>query len=375
MSKTIRTLALPALLFALLFDACKENEIAPLTIPSSYDGAKFQANTVTEDAVRGQLEALVNEAKKGRTPGTILTYATLSSLYNAGNPSVKAVTTPYYAGRLDGAGNWLDEMAKASGTGYTPGVTAGQGGTFGGYLFDENGLEIEQLLEKGLFGAALYRHAIALMEGPLTPATADQLLRIYGAHPDFPNTPTAAKAANPDKFMANYAARRDKNDGKGLYSQMKAAFLQLQAALVAGPDYNRERDEALATIRLTWEKINAATIINYCHSVVSTMSATTVSDSDKAKALHAYGECVGFMHGWRTLPAAYKQMSDTEIDEVLALLNAPHNATPESYKFVTEPVVQLPKLTQIISKLKTKFSFSDQEIEDFKKNWVAEQGR
>jgi hypothetical protein len=374
MSNTFKLL-LSTLFIGLAFAACNDAEKAPLEIPTAYDATSFSANVATQEAVRIQLEALVNEAKKGRTAGTVLSYDALSGLYNAGSPSVKAITTAYYAGRLDGAGNWLDEMARASGTGYTVGSPVGQGGTLGGYLFDENGLEIEQLLEKGLFGAALYNHAVALMKGEMTPATADQLVRIFGAHPDFPNTPTAAKAANPDKFMANYAARRDKNDGTGLYFQMKNAFIQLQAALKAGENYNEERDEALAAIRLTWEKINAATIVNYCHSVISTMSATTTSDSDKAKALHAYGECVGFAHGWRTIPQEYKQITDSEIDEILVLLNAPYNGTPTSYKFVTDPVNELPKLAQIIEKLKTEYGFTSQEIEDFKKNWVAEQGR
>ncbi len=366
-----------ASIFTFAFAACRpeKEEKAPLSIPITYDAASFSANTGTQDAVRNQLEALVAEVKKGRTVGTVLNYTTLSGLYNVGTPSVKAITTSYYADRLDGTGNWLDEIAKASGTGYTPGSTVGQGGTFGGYLFDENGLEIEQLVEKGLFGAALYNHAVTLMQGTITPATADQLLRIFGAHPDFPNTPTAAKAANPDMFMANYAARRDKNEGTGLYFQMKNALLKLQAATKAGEKYNQERDEALTSIRLTWEKINAATIINYCHSVISTMSNTTVSDSDKGKALHAYGECVGFAHGWRTIPAAYKQTTDAEIDAVLILLNAPYTDTPTAYKFITEPVNELPKLIQIIGLLKAEYGFTTQEIEDFKKNWVSEQGR
>ncbi|MCW5923688.1 MAG: DUF4856 domain-containing protein [Saprospiraceae bacterium] len=364
-----------ACLVAFAFTSCKKDEKAPLDIPTTYDAASFAANTATEDAVRNQLDALVNEAKKGRTPGTVLNYATLSQLYSTGSPSLKSITTTYYAGRLDGAGNWLDEMAKASGLGYTPGTPVGQGGTFGGYLFDENGLEIEQLVEKGLFGAALYHHAVNLMQGTMTPASADQLVRIFGSHPDFPNTPTASKAANPDKFMANYAARRDKNDGSGLYFQMKNAFIKLQAALKAGDEYNQERDEALATIRETWEKVNAATIINYCHSVISTMSSTNPTDAQKASALHAYGECVGFIHGWRTIPQSHKKLTDAEIDEILVLLNAPYNGTPTSYKFATDPLTELPKLTQVIGKLKAKFGFSDQEIEDFKKNWVAEQGR
>lgn len=359
----------------LLFTACGEKEKAPLSIPSAYDGTSFSANTATQDAVRSQLEALVTEIKKGRVAGATLDYATLSGLYTAGNPSLKSITTPYYAGRLDGTGNWFDELAKASGGTYTLGTPTGQGGTFGGYLFDENGLEYEQLVEKGLFGAALYNHAVSLMEGTMTVATADQLVRIFGAHPDFPNTPTAANAANPDKFMANYAARRDKNDGTGLYSQMKNAFIKLQVALKAGDDYNQERDEALVALRETWEKVNAGTMINYCHSVISTLSATNPSDAQKASALHAYGECVGFMHGWRTISQDNKQITDAEIDEILVLFNAPYNGTPTSYKFAADPVNELPKLTQVISKLKAKYGFSAQEVEDFRNNWVAVQGR
>lgn len=368
-------LLLLALFAAMFLTACGEKEKSPLNIPSAYDGSSFAANTVAEDALRGQLEALVNEAKKGRVQGVVLDYPVLTQLYNIGSPSLKSITTNYYANRLDGTGQWLDEMAKASGGTYTPAPPTGQGGVFGGYLFDENGLEMEQLLEKGLFGAALYNYAVSLMQGSMTPATADRLVRIFGAHPDFPNTPTAAKAANPDKFMANYAARRDKNDGTGLYFQMKNGFIKLQAALKAGSEYDQERDEALLAIRETWEKVNAGTVINYCHSMISSLSATNPTDAQKAGAMHAYGECVGFIHGWRTIPSSYKKISDSEIDEVLVLLNAPYNGTPTSYKFVTDPVNELPKISQVIAKLKAKYGFSDQEIEDFKKNWVAEQGR
>lgn len=363
-----------ACLVLLLANSCEPDK-QPLDIPTTYDGAAFSTNAATQLAVLTRFSALVSETQKGRTVGTVVSYNTLTSLYNAGAPSLKSITTPYFAGRVDGPGGWMEELAKSSGTGYTPGAPVGQGGAFGGYLFDENGLEMEQMVDKGLFGAALYNHAVSLMQGNLTPATADQLLAIYGAHPDFPNTPTASKTPNPDRVMANYAARRDKNDGKGLYSQIKADFLKLQAALKAGSKYDTERDEALASLRLNWEKVNAATIINYCHSVISIMSATTTTDADKGRALHAYGECVGFLHGWRTLPEAYKQLTDREIDELLVLLNAPQNAVPTSYKFVTEPVAQLPKLTQIIDRLKAKFNFSTQDVEDFKKNWVAEQGR
>lgn len=371
----MRNYSLLTLLALFLFGACREKEKTPLQIPAQYDGTAFAANAATETALIGQIETLVTEIKKGRTNGVRLDYAALSALYNAGNPTLKQITTPYYAGRVDGVGQWLSEMALAAGNSYAPGPPSGQGGTYNGYLFDENGLEPEQMVEKGLFGAALYYHAVLLMQNPAGPEIGDRLLRIFGANPDFPNTPTAGKTANPDKLMAGYAARRDNNDGTGLYFQIKNGFIALQAALKAGSAYDEERDAAFKTIRTNWEKVNAGTVINYCYSVVSAMSATAPTEVDKAKALHAYSECVGFLHGWRTIPQAYKIASDAEIDAWLTLLNAPYNGVPTSYKFVTDPLTELPKLLQLVAQIKTRYGFTDQEMEEFKKNWVTEQGR
>ena len=347
-----------------------------LQLPTTYDGSNFSTATGTQAAVLTQLSSLTTEMQRGRQ-GQTVTLATLESLYEAGNPSVETVTTTYYAGRITGADAWLDELAKASGgTEYTPGEPAGQGGTLGGYLFDENGLELEQLVEKGLFGAALYNHATTLLSPQMTAEQVDQTLAIFGATPAFSNSGSSNVASDVrDRFMANYAARRDKNDGNGLYSQMKAAFLKLQAATVAGQEYQAEKDEAIAEVKLLWEKANAATIINYCHAAISKLSATNPSPGDVGSALHSYGEAVGFLHGWRTIPQADKRISDMQIDQLLVLLNAPQDGVPSSYKFATDPVNELPKLTQVIDQLKSLYEFSTQDIEDFKKNWVSEQGR
>ena len=175
--------------------------------------------------------------------------------------------------------------------------------------------------------------------------------------------------------MAVYAARRDKNDGNGFYTQLKNNFIRLQAVAKAGADYKKEQDEAVADIKLTWEKVNAATVINYCHAVIANMSKTNPAEADKANSLHAYGECVGFIHGWRTIPQTQKKITDAQIDEILTLLNAPATGPPTSYLFITDPVNQLPKLTQVINKLKTVYGFTDAQIEDFRKNWLNEQAR
>ncbi len=374
----MKKLTKTAFLFTVLsiaLTACNPDKTVPaLVIPTTYESANFTANTTTQTSVGSRLTSMTTEAKKGRVAGKTVSADSLTYWFTTGSPNLKTIGTTYFAAKLENP--WIQEIAKASGGTYTPSATiTGNGGTYGGYLFDENGLEIEQLIEKGQFGAVLYNHATALLSGKMTVETVDQLIAIFGANPTFPNTPTATKTAQPDKLMANYAARRDKNDGKGYYSQMKDAFLKLQAAVKAGDDYATQRDEAAASLKLTWEKVNAATIINYCHAVVSTLSATAPTDAQKAAALHAYGECVGFAHGFRTVSATQKKITDAQIDEVLELLNAPATGTPTSYKFITDAVNQLPRLTQIITKLKGIYGFTDAEIEDFKSNWVSVQAR
>jgi hypothetical protein len=377
MTKLPYTLIAAALTVSLV--GCQETEVprAALIVPTTYDASAFDANAATQLAVANRLIGLTDEAKKGRVTANKVSAETLNTLFTTGTPSLRSIATPYLAGRLEGPTGWLTELAKASGNTYTPGVpvAGGNGGTFGGYLFDKNGLELEQLLEKGQFGATLYKHVIDLFSGGMTPATADQAAAVLGFSPLFPNTTTASKTPRPDRLMAIYAARRDKNDGNGLYSLLKNDFIKLQAALKAGDAYKQEQQEAINGIKLNIEKTNAATIINYCYAVITTMSKTTTTDAEKAAALHAYGEAVGFIHGWRTLPQQHKKITDAQIDEILVLFKAPANGTPESYKFITAPATELPKLLEIITKLKGIYGFTDAQLEDFKRNWITFQDR
>lgn len=370
-----KILTLSALSLATFFTACDKEASRPdLVIPEVYDGSSFEANAATELNVREQLRLITAEAYKGRTPGTVVDYATLSGLLNAGSPSLKAVGSTYYLTKMDGVNGWLDELAKASGGTFTPGVTTGSGGTYGAYLFDENGLELEQVMEKGMFGAVLYKHAVDVMNGPITSATSDKVLAIFGSNPSFPNSNNASKHPKPDVQIAVYAARRtDSSDVNGLYFQIKRGLIKLQAAAKAGADYEKEQKEAIEQIKLNWEKANAATIINYCFSSISTLSGASPTDAQKASAIHAIAEGIGFIHGFRTVSS--KKITEAQIDEVLTLLNAPATNTPTVYKFVTEPVAELPKLQQVIDLLKNIYGFSTAEIESFKNNWVSLQGR
>ncbi|MFN3317059.1 MAG: hypothetical protein ACK40K_09625, partial [Raineya sp.] len=171
-------------LFFVLLCSCKKKDTPrpDLLVPEAYDATNFAGNSTAQIGVLDRLTNLTKEAQRGRNVANTVTKSALDNLFNEGNPSLASVVTAYFKGRLEGTGGWFDELAKASGNTYTPAPPSGQGGVFGGYLFDENGLEIEQLIEKGQFGATLYKHATDLIAaGNFTEATADQLLAIFGA--------------------------------------------------------------------------------------------------------------------------------------------------------------------------------------------------
>ena len=363
---------------ALLLASCNgddETTREPLPIPSAYEGANYDANTTVENSVLTNLKSQVTVAKLGRNPGVVVELAALEAPYLAGAPSLSDVSTNYFVGKMEGPAGYMKELGNSSGNTYTPGDLSGEGGVYGAYLFDETGLEMEQLIEKGQFGAVLYNHFTALITGPVSVETTDRMVAIFGAHPTFPNTNNAVNAEFPDQFMANYAARRDKADGNGLYTQMKNNFIKLQAAAKAGSVYDTEKQEAIDALKITWEQINAATVINYCHGATSALSESDPSDDQKAGAFHSIGEAIGFIHGWKTIPSGAKLITDAEIDETLVLLNAPADTPSTVYTFATDALNQLPQLQDVISKLQDIYGFTDQQVDDFRSNWVTVQGR
>jgi hypothetical protein len=378
--------------------SCKEDDkvtVPPppeLQIPTFYDSTGYAANVVTESQVRAQLAALTRQMQVGRHMDSAVTLAALQTLYNG--TTLRAVTGASYQAKVDTA---LRELARASGKGVRyawENAPNGDGGviptTVGGrtgYLYDEHVLEMEQVVEKGLFAAAMYNHAVSLISaGNITEATIDRLVEIYGAKPGFGNNERNSDP-NRDRFSAQYAARRsDTANANSLYAQIKRNLITAKAAVKAGSAFNQLRDQALADFKLNWEKALAATVINYCHSTLDGLRAPNRDDGIVTGAMHAYGEAVGFLSGWKAVPPSQRRITDAQIDELLDLLRAPYNQTAnaQSYLFLStnSATAQLYRLdgrndpnTGVIERLAQIYGFSNQEVEDFRRNWVNVQNR
>lgn len=360
----------------LLFAACKKESSDPTPTAASYDTTAYATNSSAERALGDRLAALQAEMARGRNPAVRLDAASLQTLFTTGSPSLRSATTPYYAGQVEG---WLTELAAASGNNYVFDLpeAGGQGGTSRdyGYLFDEHGLELEQLIDKGLYGGALYHQVSLLLEQPLTPAVPDKILGVLGMSPLFPSSNNATKHRRPDRQLGAYLARRDKNEGNGFYARVKKALTTLQAGAKAGSGYGAEQQAAATEIRRAIEEATAASVIHYCYQVTTQLGAANLTEQQRGAAMHAYAEGVGFAHGWRGLPTGVRRITDAQIDEVLALFGAPVNGTTTSYRFITHTSEELPKLQQISAKLKAIYGFSESQMVEFQKNWITEQGR
>lgn len=346
-----------------------------VTLPSTYTSYNYEVNAQTQIDLRSRMIAIGTKAKTVRTAGVSVTRQELLDLFQVGNPSAQSAITDYFETALIGANGYFQilEDASAGGT-YVLGTPQGQGGYFEGRVFDENGIEPDEVLDKGMYASVLYNYATTFMGPNMDYADVDRIIALFGANPSFPNS-GSANVTQPDILMANYAARRDKNDGNGIYSDFKNAAIALRSYIIVGSEFSKERDQSLTKLKNAWEKACAATVINYCHAAIAKFTITNPTNADIAAGLHAYSENVGFIWGWKTIPQQNKIITDAQIDDLLVLLNAPANEIPTSYTFVTDAVNQVPKLQTVILRLQNIYGFSNQDIEDFKRNWVADQGR
>lgn len=359
------------------FTSCKKDDEetpgkTPLSIPSEYVSASYDANTTAEATLRTQFKALGDAMKAGNNVANKVEVSTLNNLFTTGSPSLKSVTNAAFAAKVEA---WF-ELISASSQNTFDLENRGDGGVYGGNrLLDQYGVETLQLVEKGMYTALFYNYLLNIMNGSVTEADVDRLIAAIGAHASFPNS-GSAKPSNPDINLANYISRRDKNDGNGFYTNLEKGFIKLKAAVKAGADYNTEKEEAKTAIRTNIEKGLMATVVNYSHAAITKFSSTSPDEATLAGGLHDLSETAGFILGLRSVPASQRTITDAQIDQLLEKLHVPANGEHALYLFATEPATQVGRLAELIDIVKNVYGFSDAEMNtDFKQNWVQVQDR
>jgi len=293
-------------------------------VPGPWSAPDFAANAAEALALRGQLDQLTGAptmrgAELGDVP--VDEVADLQALLDAGEKTLTSVVHAGFAPLLAGA---LSEFVEAVTAGpqdliddATQWVPGAEGGVFGGRAFNEGGIELRQIVDKGVFaGGGFYNYAASLTAGEITPATIDGIVAAWGANA----TLDPADAAAPLADGANYT------HAMGSFAEAKLS-LERAKAFAADAECTAERDAAILAFFRTWEKSMFARTVFYAN-VAATEAAGAADDEAFVGALHELAEGLGLAVGFHGLPnpasgplaAGAKLVADAQIAQLAAEL-------------------------------------------------------
>ncbi|MHA6246799.1 DUF4856 domain-containing protein [Pontibacter sp. CAU 1760] len=216
--------------------------------------------------------------------------------------------------------NYFDAVAAASLLAGTPALN-GKAGLLTttdnkSYLVDANGVELGQVISKGLMGGVFYYQAVESYlteekigaavdnkmvtegEGTAMQHHWDEAFGYFGAPKDFPTNLEGLK------YWANYSNKV--NAALGSNKVMMDAFLKGRAAINANDTKGKE--EATATLRTEWERLAAA-------SAILELNAAKNNLSDQAKKSHYLSEAIGFVMGLKF--KTDRKITDTQYNNVM----------------------------------------------------------
>ncbi|MDB0037878.1 DUF4856 domain-containing protein [bacterium] len=201
----------------------------------------------------------------------------------------------------------------------------GQAGTLSSgtstYLFDANGVEHVQVIEKGLMGAVFLNQALNSYFGAgkmdvdntaAVDASAgkyyttmehhfDEAFGYFGVDSNFPTVV-------PGRFWGKYCNKQDALLNSN--SDMMSNFLKGRAA-ITGKEL-ADRDQAIAAIRNEWETISAYQAMAYIDGAIANFG------TDDAKFLHELSEAFAFAWNLRYAPVETRKMSQAEHTALMA---------------------------------------------------------
>jgi hypothetical protein len=237
--------------------------------PGVWSADGFETNAAGALAMRDAIVTLqddiMNTAEQvtwGDEPVAAPTLEDLTAAYEAGDPSIKDMTAPALDALIQQTfEDWVEALDQdpatylfinvdgtewvATGAGGVHERPAADDGTRRFRAYGAGGVELRQLVDKGLFVGTLYNYALSLTEGEITPATIHALAAAYGANPDLEASPAEGEPGLEDS--ANYARTM------GLFDEAAAALTDAQA-YAGDASCEVERDAAIVEFFRYWEE-------------------------------------------------------------------------------------------------------------------------
>ena len=346
-----------------------------LPIPTTYDSPNFAVNAKEELDLKANVDLLETTMKSAEGAGTaVVTAAQLKAIFMAGTPSLYSIATAAAQAKID---IYLTQFGDAVGKTWSPADAEADGGVDGGAdgggpttggkyenlnIFSATGVDLREGTLKLLLGGALYNHALALAGGPITEATIDRLVAIFGATTKFAHrTDADAGPDEKDELVAEYAARRDNpaSTTPGSYRKIRGALLVAKAAAAGGEKCRTDLDAALAIYRLEWEKASLATVIYYLNAAANNALAAPVKGP---AALHGFGEALGFIQCFKGIPQDRRKITDVQIDALFTLVGG-----EKPYQLITRTGERVVAFNTAFQQIGAIYGMTQTDIEDAKK--------
>lgn len=315
---------------SLAFAACKKDN-GEYTVPTTYnfENVSYSGQTDRLD----MMAEMTTYMKTANTSGAAALDATkLKDMYSNSNSqftdadlnsSTKQLKSKTISSMQSNFESYMDAIAVASQS-TSDTASSGQAGIMmkvdgsSGYLLNANGLELTQIIEKGLMGACFYYQGTAVYlgsgkmdvdnetvetgEGTEMEHHWDEAFGYFGVATDFPTNTTDVR------YWGKYCNSRDAILGTN--ATLMNAFLKGRAAI--SNDDLTSRDEAITTIQQNWEIVSAATALNYLNKAKTNLTA------DPASAHHALSEAFAFIMSIKY--GANKSLTDAQADSILTAL-------------------------------------------------------
>lgn len=307
---------LPLIFISIISSSCNQED-DKLDVPATYEFTRNGASTVD---VSGQVQRLDMLSKLGTYMKSVNTVGSASlddnllkdMFRNQNNPFTgqtysKDLKSKCFASDTTMFLQFLEEAALASqATGTASNGIAGvlvEGSTdpTKGYRVNANGLELAQVVEKGLMGAVFYYQAMEIyLSGDRMGSVGnddfvagenytdmehyfDEAFGYFGAPTDFPSIVSIGDS----QFWAKYCNTRNEGLYPGINNEIATAFRTARAA-IAAKDYEA-RDAAIEVIMEKWAIVSAASAIDYLNQALST------AGTPEYKRHHVMSEAIGFM--------------------------------------------------------------------------------
>ncbi len=337
-----------------------------VTLPTSYSAEAFAQNAADETSLLAKLNALSAPMRAAELDaGVTVDAGVLSELYSSGKPSLKELTVPQFQPLVtETVALFVDATQKR----WTPVASGdGSGGIFGSgtsaWIFSSKGVDLRQVIDKGLYGALFYAEAVKRISTAASAADVDKILALYGATPAFPQNDTSA--AGKDELSAKYAKRRNAPATSGLYTQIRDRFIEART-YAALPECSTQRTAALKAIAEGWEKTLLATVVFYVNSAATKLQDPNATESIRASAMHDLGEGAGFVFGLRAIPAERRRITDAQLDAILAALQVPSLKTAALHRLLTDIPPNVEAILAAVPLIQQVYGFSAAQVEGFK---------